>query len=88
MACAIYHQLPAAYYLAARFRDDFESAVLHAVNGGGQNMARACLTGALVGAQVGLSGIPERFVDGLEKHDELVALAKSLGGLASSSAPQ
>jgi ADP-ribosylglycohydrolase len=88
MPCAIYHQLPAAYYLAARFRDDFESAVLYAVNGGGQNMARACLTGALVGAQVGLSGIPKRFVDGLEKHDELVALAKSLGGLASSSAPQ
>ena len=35
MPCAIYHQLPAAYYLAARFHDDFESAVLHAVNGGG-----------------------------------------------------
>jgi hypothetical protein len=34
---------------AARFRDDFESAVLHAVNGGGQNQARAMLTGTLVG---------------------------------------
>ena len=66
MPCAIYHQLPAAYYLAARFRDDFESAVLHALNGGGQNMSRACLTGALVGAQVGLSGIPERFINGLK----------------------
>ncbi len=41
MPCAIYHQLPAAYYLAARFHDDFESAVLHAINGGGQNQARA-----------------------------------------------
>jgi ADP-ribosylglycohydrolase len=49
MPCAVYHQFPAAYYLAARFRDDFESAVLHAVNGGGQNLARAMLTGALVG---------------------------------------
>jgi ADP-ribosylglycohydrolase len=82
MPCAIYHQLPAAYYLAARFRDDFESAVLHAINGGGQNMARACLTGALVGAQVGLSGIPQRFVDGLENHTELVSLAQRLGELA------
>jgi ADP-ribosylglycohydrolase len=82
MPCAIYHQLPAAYYLAARFRDDFESAVLHAINGGGQNMARACLTGALVGAQVGLSGIPKRFIDGLENHTELVALAQKLGELA------
>jgi ADP-ribosylglycohydrolase len=79
MPCAIYHQLPAAYYLAARFRDDFESAVLHAINGGGQNMARACLTGALVGAQVGLSGIPRSCVDGLENHVELVALAQKFG---------
>jgi ADP-ribosylglycohydrolase len=79
MPCAIYHQLPAAYYLAARFREDFESAVLHALNGGGQNMSRACLTGALVGAQVGLSGIPERFVVGLENHRELLTLAGRLG---------
>ena len=54
MPCAIYHQLPAAYYLAARFQDDFESAVLHAVNGGGQNQARAVLAGALAGASTGL----------------------------------
>jgi ADP-ribosylglycohydrolase len=79
MPCAIYHQLPAAYYLAARFSDDFEQAVLHAINGGGQNQARAILTGALAGAQVGLSGIPQRFIDGLENAPELVSLANKLG---------
>ncbi|MEA3187820.1 MAG: hypothetical protein QOD99_1650 [Chthoniobacter sp.] len=79
MPCAIYHQLPAAYYLAARFSDDFEQAVLHALNGGGQNQARAIFTGALVGAQVGLSGIPQRFLDGLENAAELITLAKQLG---------
>jgi ADP-ribosylglycohydrolase len=84
MPCAIYHQLPAAYYLAARFCQDFESAVLHALNGGGQNMSRACLTGALVGAQVGLSGIPDHFVSGLQNHGDLVALARRLGEAAGS----
>lgn len=79
MPCAIYHQLPAAYYLAARYHDDFENAVLHAINGGGQNQARAILTGALAGAQVGLSGIPQRFLDGLENSEELIALANKLG---------
>lgn len=79
MPCAIYHQLPAAYYLAARFHDNFETAVLHALNGGGQNQARSMLTGALVGAQVGLSGIPQRFVDGLENGASLVALALQMG---------
>jgi len=76
MSCAINFVLPGAYYLAARFPNDFESAVLHAINGGGQNMSRACLTGALVGAQVGLGGIPKRFVDGLADGKEIVALAK------------
>lgn len=78
MPCAIYHQLPAAYYLSSLFHDDFESAVLHAVNGGGQNQVRAILTGALTGAQVGMSGIPERFLEGLEKADELQSLAETL----------
>ncbi|HZV81361.1 MAG TPA: ADP-ribosylglycohydrolase family protein [Geobacteraceae bacterium] len=78
MPCAIYHQLPAVYYLAARFHDDFESALLHAVNGGGQNQARATLTCALVGAQVGLAGIPQRFIDGLENSDTLCKLAREL----------
>jgi ADP-ribosylglycohydrolase len=78
MPCAIYHQLPAAYYLAARFHDDFESAVLHAINGGGQNQARAILAGALVGAQTGLSGIPGRFLEGLAQVDTLKKLAADL----------
>jgi ADP-ribosylglycohydrolase len=86
MPCAIYHQLPAAYYLAARFRDDFESAVLHAVNGGGQNQARAILTGALVGAQTGLAGIPRRFLNGLEDAGTLVTLALDLASSVGCSA--
>jgi len=78
MPCAVYHQFPAVYHLTARFADDFESAVLHAVNGGGQNQARAMLTGALVGAMVGLKGIPERFVTGLDRHEERLALARAI----------
>ncbi|MFV0437364.1 MAG: ADP-ribosylglycohydrolase family protein [Desulfopila sp.] len=82
MPCAIYHILPAAYYLAARFTDDFSSAVLHAVNGGGQNQARAILTGALSGAQVGISGIPQRFIDGLQGAEELLRMATTLADQA------
>ena len=78
MPCAIYHQLPAVYYLAARFHDDFESALLHAVNGGGQNQARAILVGALVGAQVGLKRIPQRFLEGLADSVNLCGLALEL----------
>jgi ADP-ribosylglycohydrolase len=85
MPCAIYHQLPAVYYLAARFHDDFEAAMLHAINGGGQNQARATLAGALVGAQVGLGGIPQRFIDGLEESATLCSLARQLAAAVETS---
>lgn len=78
MPCAIYHMLPAVYYLSARFKDDFESGVLHALNGGGQNQVRAMLTGALIGAQVGIEGIPKRFLEGLAESEMLIKLSENL----------
>ncbi len=86
MPCAIYHMLPAAYYLAARFADDFESGVLHAVNGGGQNQIRAMLTGTLIGAQVGIDGIPERFIEGLTDKEALLSKVLELAALSSEAA--
>jgi ADP-ribosylglycohydrolase len=59
--------LPSAYYCAARFPDNFEEAVLCSVNGGGQHTMRTSLVGALVGARVGLSRIPKRFVERLTR---------------------
>lgn len=83
MPCAIYHMLPAAYYLAARFSDDFEGGVLHALNGGGQNQVRAMLTGALIGAQTGIDGIPERFIEGLTEKESLLSRVHALAALSS-----
>lgn len=78
MPCAIYHIVPSVYFLTATYKDNFENAVLHALNGGGQNMARAMLTGALVGALVGIDGIPQRFIDGLTRKNEILELAEKL----------
>lgn len=78
MPCAIYHVLPASYYLGARFKDDFKEGVLHALNGGGQNQIRAMLTGALIGAQVGFRNIPDNLVNGLKDRDQLLKLADDL----------
>jgi ADP-ribosylglycohydrolase len=80
--CIIGGVVPAATYLAARFEDDFEMAVLSAINGGGNNMARAALTGGLSGAQVGLSGIPERFITGLTDHERLLELCERVADAA------
>ena len=61
---------------AHRYPNDFEAGILAAVNGGGNNMARATLTGALLGAMNGLSGIPERFITGLENSEHLLEVAE------------
>ena len=78
LPCAVYHQFPAAYYLAARFQGDVERGVLNAVNAGGQNQARAMLAGALCGTIGGLEAIPARFIAGLQQGREYLALAKAL----------
>jgi len=39
-------------------------------------MARASLTGALAGAQVGIRGIPERFITGLTNYEILLEMAE------------
>jgi ADP-ribosylglycohydrolase len=78
MACTMGFMLPAAYYLVARYEHDFEMAVLSAINGGGHNLARAGLTGALSGAIVGLSGIPERFITGLTDQEQALDLCERL----------
>ena len=42
------------------------------------NRTAGVIMGALVGAQVGLEYIPQRFIDRLENGQDLVALAKKL----------
>lgn len=81
--CTFFAVLPSAYYCAARFPENFEEAILCSVNGGGQNTIRTSLVGALVGAHVGLSGIPKRFVEGLNDYDEsILELAKQVAEAA------
>lgn len=78
LSCTLGYMLPSAYYLIHRFPEDFETALLSAVNGGGNNMARAALTGALSGALAGLKGIPGRFIAGLSDHNRLLELAHKI----------
>lgn len=81
LACQLGFLTPSAYWLSSRFANDFETAVLTAINGGGNNMARASMTGALSGAMVGLKGIPQRFIDGLVDRDKILADAEKVASI-------
>ena len=80
--CQVMHLLPAAYYLLYRYPKDFELATLSASNGGGNNMARAALAGALAGAANGISRIPKRFIDDLRDGTNLQAQAEKIAEFA------
>ncbi len=84
LACTIGFLVPAAYYFLHRFQDDFERGILTAVNSGGNNMARATLTGALIGAHVGFSGIPDRFADGLKDGQLYAEMSRNVAKFSSS----
>jgi ADP-ribosylglycohydrolase len=54
-------------YLAYKYADSFEDAILSNTNVGGENCHRGSALGALMGAAVGESRIPKRLIEGL--HD-------------------
>ncbi len=70
-ACYIEDSFPAVLYLAARYADDFEAALVANTNVGGDNCHRGAVLGALLGAALGYQAIPERWILGLRSRVEL-----------------
>lgn len=70
-ACYIDQSFPSVLYLAARYHNDFESALIANTNVGGDNCHRGAVLGAILGAVLGESAIPKRWISGLTAHVEL-----------------
>jgi ADP-ribosyl-[dinitrogen reductase] hydrolase len=74
--------IPTAIYAFLKYPDDFEQAVLLCVNAGWDTDTMAAIVGNTSGAWNGLQGIPQHWVDKLERgykgRDYIIALAQSL----------
>jgi ADP-ribosylglycohydrolase len=70
-ACYIDQSFPSVLYLAARYPNDFEAALIANTNVGGDNCHRGAVLGALLGAALGFEAIPKRWIDGLSAHQSL-----------------
>ena len=70
-ACYIDQSFPAVLYLAARYADNFEAALIANTNVGGDNCHRGAVLGAILGAALGIQAIPDRWIRGLQAHREL-----------------
>lgn len=64
-ACYIRQSLPLPVYLAWKYQDDPEKALVVNTNLGGDNCHRGVVLGALLGALHGQQVWPPRWIDGL-----------------------
>jgi ADP-ribosylglycohydrolase len=70
-ACYIDQSFPAVLYLAARYADNLEAALVANTNVGGDNCHRGAVLGAIMGAAHGYEAIPERWILGLRDAAEI-----------------
>lgn len=79
LACETAAQaLAGAVYAALLCQEDFDNAMIAAVNHSGRSSAVACLTGAMLGARMGEEALPEFYMECLECADVLRELADDL----------
>jgi ADP-ribosylglycohydrolase len=64
-ACYVEDAVPAVIYLALKYHDDPEKALIANTNLGGDNAGRGAVLGAMLGAANGIHKFPERWISGL-----------------------
>lgn len=67
-----------AMYAALACADDFDGAMILAVNHSGRSAAVGALTGVFLGARLGVEALPEFYVEGLEPRELLEELGADL----------
>ena len=70
--------LAIAVYCAAKYPDDIDRALIAAVNHKGDSDSTGAVAGNIVGARVGLSGIPAKYTEKLELLDVITRVADDL----------
>jgi len=83
----VLESLPAAIWCFLKSPEDAEEVLVTAVSGGRDADTVAAMAGALVGAYLGDSVLPRRWVDELEFADDLVTMADGLASLAGAPMP-
>lgn len=70
--------LAIAIYCAVKYQNDFDKALITAVNHDGDSDSTGALTGNILGAKIGLKGIPEKYTRNLELKDVILSIADDL----------
>ena len=75
--------LAIAIFSVMRYIDDFGKCVCCAVNHDGDSDSTGAVAGNIIGAILGYSAIPEKYIANLELHDVILSVADDLAGVSS-----
>lgn len=70
--------LAMAIYSALAYSEDYEKAILLAINQSGDSDSVGAITGGILGAYLGIEKIPAEYIQKVELHEELQTLAQDL----------
>ncbi len=70
--------LAIAVYCAVKYENDFEGCLAAAVNHCGDSDSTGAIAGNILGAKLGLAGIPEYYLNNLELREEILTMADDL----------
>lgn len=65
-------------YCALKYQDDFEKALIAAVNHNGDSDSTGAITGNILGAYLGISKIPSDWIENVELKEVLIHIADDL----------
>lgn len=74
--------LAIAVFSVIRHIDDFNACMICSVNHGGDSDSTGAVAGNIIGAILGYSAIPQKYLTNLELHDVLLSVADDLGGFS------
>ena len=70
--------LAIAVYCALKYSDDFDKALIASVNHNGDSDSTGAVTGNILGARLGLTGIPQKYTKELELRNIILEIADDL----------
>ena len=70
--------LAISIYCSLKYSNDFDKALIASVNHSGDSDSTGAVTGNIVGAYLGLKGIPQKYIENLELKDVILDIADDL----------
>ena len=77
-SCHTQEAFPGVVHLIAKYENDLREALIQSVMAGGDSAARGMIVGMVLGAYLGMEGLPRQWIDELKKKDKIIKLTGEL----------